>query len=319
MSLDEFSERPGKASSHGDERRRRGLGEALEAGDFAVTAEIMPPRGPDAAHFASQVRLLRDRVHAINLTDCSRAVLRMSSLAAAAIVLREGSEPVFQLTCRDRNTLALQADLLGAAGIGVHNVLALTGDGVRHGDHPEAKAVFEVESVGLLNIIRRLNNAQSMTGRALNAPAELLAGAVVNPNHLPGRSHRKRYTKKVEAGARFFQTQMLTDLEAFADFMDFARPLGAAVLGGVLVIKSLKNARFLNEKVPGIKIGEDILARFEARDSIETGVEIAAEQVRACRELCEGVHIMALGREDVILDVLDLAGVEARVAEPLPA
>lgn len=293
--------RPGRA-------RRPGLADALEHGEFAVTAEIMPPRGPDAESFVDQVRLLVDRVHAINLTDCSRAVLRMSSLAACALVLREGGDPVLQMTCRDRNTLALQADLIGAAGIGVRSVLALTGDGVRHGDHPEARPVFEVESIGLLQIMRRLNQSQSATGRALNASTRLLPGAVVNPNPLPGRSHRKRFAKKVEAGARFFQTQMLTDLDAFADFMAFARPLGAAVLGGVLVIKSLKNARFLNEKVPGIKIGDDILERFAAHDHIDTGIEIAAEQVRACRELCEGVHIMALGREDVILDVLDRAG-----------
>jgi len=243
----------------------------------------------------------------------------MSSLAASGILLREGIQPVYQLVCRDRNTLALQADLLGAAGLGVENVLALTGDGVRHGDHPDAKAVFEVESVGLLGIIRRLNDGRTLGGRKLNGPAGIFPGAVVNPNHLPGRSHRKRFAKKVDAGARFFQTQMLTDMVAFEDFMSFARPLGAHVLGGVLVIKSLRNAEFLNNKVPGIRIGDDILNRFEAHDDIETGVEIAAEQVRACYDLCSGVHVMALGREDIILDVIERAGIDRQSERPSAA
>lgn len=285
------------------------LRQGIERDEFLVTAEVMPPRGPDAEKFLDQARMLSGRVHAINLTDCSRAVLRMSSLAAASLLIQEGIDPVYQLTCRDRNVLALQADLLGASGVGVTNVLALTGDGVRHGDHPDAKAVFDVESVGLLGIIDKLNNQESLSGRRINAPARLLPGAVVNPNYLPGRSHRKRYTKKVAAGAQFFQTQMLTNFEAFESFMEFARPLGARVLGGILIIKSLRNARFLNDKVPGINIGEDILRRFEEKDDPSTGATIAAEQVRRCMELCHGVHLMALGREDLILDVLDEAGI----------
>ena len=287
---------------------RASLREAIEAGTFALTAEVMPPKGPEVGRFIEKAHLLKDRVHAINVTDCSRAVLRMSSLAASMLLRQVGIEPIFQLTCRDRNTLALQADLLGAAGLGIENILALTGDGIRHGDHPDATAVFEVEAIGLLKMIRALNKGEARSGKRLNGPANILPGAVVNPNFLPGRGHRKRFARKTEAGARFFQTQMLTNFEAFERFMDFARPLGVPVLGGVLIIKSLRNARFLNEKVPGVRIGEDILRRFEADDSLETGVAIAAAQVRACRELCEGVHLMALGREDLIVDVLERAG-----------
>jgi methylenetetrahydrofolate reductase (NADPH) len=284
------------------------LQKALDAGQFAVTAELMPPKGPDVEDFLAHAAALRGRVCAVNVTDCSRAILRMSSLAASALLIRHGVDAVFQLTCRDRNVLALQSDLLGAAALGVRNVLALTGDGIRHGDHPEAKAVFEVESLGLLRLIHDLNRSLSATGQALNAPAGLLPGAVVNPNYMPGTSHRKRYRKKVEGGAKFFQTQMLTSFDAFADFMEFARPLGAKVIGGVLLIKSLKNALFLNNKVPGIHIGEDILRRFEARDGLDTGLDIAAEQVRRCADLCDGVHLMVLGREDLIPEILDRAG-----------
>ncbi|OIP28898.1 MAG: hypothetical protein AUK47_28825 [Deltaproteobacteria bacterium CG2_30_63_29] len=291
-----------------DPSQRLGFHEALETGEFVVTAELMPPKGPDVESFKEKIDVLSGRVNAINVTDCSRAVLRMSSMAASVIIQQRGVDAVYQLTCRDRNILALQSDLLGAAALNVRSVLALTGDGIRHGDHPDAKPVFEVESIGLLDIIRKLNRGKNSAGGTLNAPARILAGAVVNPNFLPGRSHRKRFLKKVEAGARFFQTQMLTNMEAFESFMEYARPLGATVLGGILVIKSLKNAQFLNEMVPGIRIEEEILKRFEANDSLDTGLDIAAEQVARCRELCGGVHIMSLGKEQLVLDVLDRAG-----------
>jgi len=284
------------------------LREALDSGDFVITAEVMPPKGPNLERFLKKAEMLRGRVHAINVTDCSRAILRMSSMAAATILIQHGFDSVYQLTCRDRNIMALQADLIGAHAMGIRNVLSLTGDSVRHGDHGHAKAVFDVESVGLLEVIQGLNERKNAVGKNLNEATEFLPGAVVNPNYLPGRSHRKRYRKKVEAGARFFQTQMLTNFEAFESFMDFARPLGAKVIGGILLIKSLQNARFLNEKVPGIRIGDDILERFEAHDDIETGIRIAAEQVRRCAELCDGVHLMALGREDLLPAVLDQAG-----------
>jgi methylenetetrahydrofolate reductase (NADPH) len=285
---------------------------AIQAGEFLITAEVAPPKGGNPAHMMQMAACLKNRVHAVNITDGSRAVLRMSPLAASVLLLQNGIEPICQMACRDRNQIALQADLMGASALGIHNILALTGDPVKAGDHPTARSVFDWESVRLLRSISKLNQGLDVNENQLpDGPLNLFAGAAVDPQLKSFSAIQRRFERKLEAGAQFFQSQLITDFDRLDKFMtDVAKGSGKPILAGIFLIKSAKNARFLNKYVPGVQIPDEIIDRLEkATDPLKEGIAIAAEQVRIARQICDGVHMMAVKREDLIPQVLDLAGI----------
>jgi methylenetetrahydrofolate reductase (NADPH) len=286
--------------------------EALQKGEFLITAEACPPKGSDPSHMVEQALHLKGRVHAVNITDGSRAVMRMSSLAAAIILRQQGLEPIFQMTCRDRNRIALQAELIGASALGITNVLALTGDPIKAGDHPDAKPVFDLESVRLLKLISDLNAGMDANGKPLvDAPTQLLAGAAIDPQLASWSGLVSRFERKVQAGAQFFQSQMIMDFDRLEKFMtQVAAGCQKPVLAGIFLLKSAKNAHFINRAVPGASIPASIIERLErASDPLQEGIAIAAEQVRLAQQLCQGVHLMAVRREDLIPQILDQAGI----------
>jgi methylenetetrahydrofolate reductase (NADPH) len=285
---------------------------AIQAGEFLVTAEVAPPKGGDPAHMIQMAATLKGRVHAVNVTDGSRAVLRMSSLIASVILSQNDIEPICQIACRDRNRIGLQADLMGAHALGIRNILALTGDPVKAGDHPDAKAVFDLEAVRLLQLIRKMNQGVDCNEKPLTDGAlDLFVGAAVDPQCKSWSGLQSRFERKIEAGAQFFQSQLITDFERLEKFMDtIASGYKKPILAGIFLLKSAKNAQFINRCVPGVNIPQHIIDRLaKAKDPFEEGMKIAAEQVQIARQLCQGVHLMAVKREDAIAPILDLAGV----------
>lgn len=288
--------------------------QAIQNQEFIVTAEVAPPKGGDPSHMMSMAKLLKGRVHGVNITDGSRAVLRMSPLAASVLLLQAGVEPICQVACRDRNRIGLQADLMGAHALGIHNILALTGDPVKAGDHPEAKPVFDLEAVRLLQMIEKLNRGVDAHEKPLpDGKLSIFAGAAVDPQSGSWSGLQSRFDRKLAAGAQFFQSQLITDFDRLAKFMDqIAAGCNKPVLAGIFLLKSAKNAEFINRNVPGVQIPVEIIDRLaQAKDPLQEGIIIAAEQVRLAQELCQGVHMMAVRREDLIPQVLDLAGIKA--------
>ncbi|MEA5620947.1 methylenetetrahydrofolate reductase [Cronbergia sp. UHCC 0137] len=286
--------------------------QAVQAGEFLITAEVAPPKGGDPTEMLKMAATLQGRVHAVNITDGSRAVLRMSSLVGSAILCQNGIEPICQVACRDRNRIGIQADLMGAHALGIRNILALTGDPVKAGDHPEAKAVFDLEAVRLLQLIRKLNHGVDFNEKPLvDGALDLFTGAAVDPQSKSWSGLQSRFEKKIEAGAQFFQSQLITDFEILEKFMDkIAAGYNKPILAGIFLLKSAKNAQFINKAVPGVNIPEHIIDRLaKAKHPLEEGMKIAAEQVQIAKDLCQGVHIMAVKREDLIAPILDLAGV----------
>ncbi|WP_254939595.1 methylenetetrahydrofolate reductase [Cyanobium sp. Morenito 9A2] len=287
------------------------LQEALRSGQFAITAEVTPPRGGDAARALGVAASLKGLVHAINVTDGSRAVMRMSSLAVCKLLLEAGIEPVWQLTCRDRNRIALQADLLGAHALGIRNLLCLTGDPVRAGDQPSARPVNELEAVRLLELVSAFNRGEDPVKDTLpDGPTALFAGTAADPQSRSWSGLKRRLERKQAAGARFIQTQMVMDTGALERFCDqIARPFGLPVLAGVFLLKSARNAAFINRVVPGASIPQDVIDRLQgASDPAAEGIAIAAEQVRAYRTIAQGVHLMAIKAEERIPAILQAAG-----------
>ena len=257
---------------------------------------------------------LRGRVHAVNVTDGSRAVMRMSSLAVCRLLLEAGLEPVLQLACRDRNRIALQADLLGAHALGIHNLLCLTGDPVRAGDQAVARPVNEFESVKLLRQVSAFNCGEDpVQGTLADGATQLFAGCAADPQSRSWSGLQRRLQRKHEAGARFVQTQMVMDAAALERFQrDLAGPLQLPVLAGVFLLKSAKNARFINRVVPGACIPDDVINRLEsAADPAMEGVAIAAEQVQRYLGIVQGVHLMAIKAEERIPLILDQAGISS--------
>jgi methylenetetrahydrofolate reductase (NADPH) len=280
------------------------LQQELAAGRFVVTTEIAPPKGADLSAVLQCARQLPP-VTAVNITDNQGANMRMTPLAPAALLVREGLEPILQLTCRDRNRLALQSDLLGAAALGIENILLLSGDHARFGDHPQARSVFDLDSVQLLHAAAALGHGRDMAGRTLTHPPCFFAGAAVSPESAPFELMFQKYQKKVEAGARFFQTQAVFDPQQLERFMAAVHPLGVPVLAGVLLLKSAGAARYLNSNIPGVRVPEAHIARLEAaRHPLEEGVAIAREMVACARQLCQGVHVMPLGQESRLAEIL---------------
>jgi methylenetetrahydrofolate reductase (NADPH) len=285
------------------------LREALEAGRFALSAEAGPPKGTDVSVMLETATSIAGRVDALNVTDNQAAVMRLSTLAACVHLKQAGIDPVFQVTCRDRNRLALQSDLLGAASFGITDVLALTGDHVIVGDHPHAKPVFDVESVQLLEVITALNAGTDMTGNELHGTPDFYPGAVVTPEANPLRPQLAKFEKKVRAGARFFQTQAVYDPESFASFMQYVRQFDVKVLAGVVVLRSAGMARYMNANITGISVPQQIIDEMAGSDvPEETGIEIAGRFIHEVRDICDGVHIMAIGAEHLVPRVLEAAG-----------
>ena len=297
----------------------KGLGSALqrslEAGAVTVTAEVMPPRGGDPSHTLAMANLLRDWVQAINVTDGSRAVMRMSSLAVCRLLLDAGLEPVLQMAGRDRNRIGIQADLLGAHALGIRNLLCLTGDSVKAGDQPSVRPVHELESVRLLQQVSAFNRGEDPVKESLpDGPTALFAGAAADPHCASWSGLKRRLERKREAGARFVQTQMVMDPQVLERFCrDMAAPMELPVLAGVFLLKSARNASFINQKVPGANIPDSLIARLDAAsDPAAEGIAIAAEQVRQFAGIAQGVHVMAVKAEERIPEVLERAGLSSR-------
>ena len=289
------------------------LQRALASGQPALTAEVMPPRGGDPSRSLAAAGSLRGWVHAVNVTDGSRAVMRMSSLALCRLLLDAGIEPVLQLACRDRNRIALQAELLGAHALGVRNLLCLTGDPVRAGDQPGARPVNELEAVRLLQLVQHFNGGQDpVQGELPDGPTDLFAGAAADPQSASWSGLKSRLLRKKQAGARFIQTQMVMDAEALKRFVgDLAAPLDLPVLAGVFLLKSARNAAFINRVVPGANIPQAVIDRLAgAPDPAAEGVAIAAEQVGAYLQIAQGVHLMAIKAEERIPAILRQAGLK---------
>ncbi|NJM98655.1 MAG: methylenetetrahydrofolate reductase [Phormidesmis sp. RL_2_1] len=295
---------------------------AIKAGEFVVTAEVMPPKGGDPSHMLEMAAHLKDWVHGVNVTDGSRAVLRMSSLASAVLLKQAGIEPICQMTGRDRNAIALQADLMGAHALGIHNLLALTGDPLKAGDHPQAKPVHELESTRLLKLIGQLNSGVDLNGKSMaDGPLDIFAGAAVDPQSPSWSGLQRRFERKLTAGAQFFQSQLISDFDRLEKFMDkIAAGCDRPILAGIFLLKSAKNAAFINRCVPGVNIPQHIIDRLaDAADPLSEGMKIAAEQVQSARQLCQGVHMMAVRREDLIPQILAMAGVDPWPKPPFVA
>lgn len=281
------------------------LQQKLEAGHFVITAEVCPPKGSDCTEFLAKARALRGIADAINVTDNQGANMRISPLAAAAMLIREEIEPIFQITCRDRNRMALQSDLLGAAALGVRNILVLTGDHISFGDHRQAKPVFDLDSVQLLQAVAGLMAGRDMAGIALQGECPFYPGAAAAPEAEPFAATWRKLEKKAAAGARFFQTQAVFDPDRLRMFRGQVAPLGAKVIAGVLLLKSARMARFVTGNIPGLRVPEHLVAELEnAPDPLAAGVAIARRLVSQLRPCCDGVHIMAMGREDLIPEII---------------
>ena len=289
-----------------------GFREALVSGKFVVTAEVGPIKGTETQGLLEDAELLKQKVDAINVTDLQSSVMRLGSMAVCHLLTFHGIDPIFQMTCRDRNRLALQSDLLSAWVLGIRNVLALTGDHPSLGDHPDAMPVFDLDSVGLLKVISGLNAGRDMAGNELKGSPDFLAGAVVNPGADTEAALEMQIMKmerKIEAGARFIQTQGIYDLDLFEKFMKRVEGFKVPVLGGIILLKSAGMAKFMNKNVAGVFVPDDLIKKMETtKDKVQTSVEIAAGLIQGMKNLCRGVHIMAIGWEKKVPLVLDAAG-----------
>ena len=271
----------------------------------------MPPRGGSPIRSLKIAQLLKDKVHAVNITDGSRAVMRMCSLAMSKLLLENGIEPVMQISCRDRNKIALQSDILGANALGIKNILCITGDSVKAGDQQNAKAVHEFESVRLLKQIQDFNKGIDPTFKELSdARTNIFSGAAADPGCRNQRSLKNRMKKKKEAGAKFIQTQMIMEKDFLIEFCEkISNPLEIPVIAGVFLLKSYKNALFINKYVPGASIPDNILNRLKvAKDPLQEGIEIAAEQAQDYINIASGIHLMAVKAEHLIPEILKKAG-----------
>jgi len=288
---------------------------AIESGKFVVTCEVAPPKGINLEKTAHHIELLKDKVDAINLTDHQSSVMRFPSLGAALLVKELGGEPILQMTCRDRNRLALQADLLFAASRGIQNVLCLTGDSVMLGDHKEAKAVFDMDSSQLVAAIRTMEKGKDLGGNDLDGEVSFCAGAIVTPEADPLEPQLIKFEKKLEAGAEFIQTQAVYDLDKLKDFMEYARRFPAKILAGIILLTSAPMARFMNKNIAGVNVPQyliDEMASAPKGGALKKGIEIAGRMIRKIHDekICDGVHIMAIGKEELVPDIMTEAGLD---------
>lgn len=290
-----------------------GLAQTLESRKFVVTGEIGPPKGVDLGKCLKDADHLRDKVTAINVTDLQSAVMRVGSLAVCAKLIQRGLEPIYQLTCRDRNRIALQSDLLSAWVLGIQNVLCLSGDHPSLGDDIDAKAVFDLDSVQLLKAVSLLNGGKDMTDHELEGKPDFFSGAVVNPGTDALEPQLIKMEKKIEAGARFFQTQAIYEPEKFELFMSRVQKYRVPVMAGIVVLKSAGMARFMNANVAGITVPESMIeemGKTKAENRKEKAVEIAARIIRQVKPFCQGVHIMPLGWDELVPKIIEEADLD---------
>jgi len=287
--------------------------ELFDRGEFVITAEVAPPKGFHLDHLLHEAEEYLKDVTAVNVTDCQSSNMRMGSLATCKALKDCGLNSIFQLTCRDRNRLALQGDLLSAAYFGIENLLLLTGDHTRMGDTPQAKPVFDLDSVSLLHTVRQLEQGLDLGGNELEGePPRFAKGAVVSPCSDAVDVQLAKMERKVEAGAEYFQTQAVFESGKFIKFMEKARKFGVPVMLGVIIPKNAGMANFMNNNIAGISVPpemiEELKADKEKTKAGITGIEITARIIKECRDYCQGVHIMALGWESKVPDVLRLSG-----------
>jgi len=283
--------------------------EVFESGKFAVTSEVGPPKGVDIERMMEEAEIVRGKVDAINVTDQQSSVMRLGSLAVCHLLKQKGLEPVFQLTCRDRNRIALQSDLLSAYVLGVENVLCLTGDHISLGDHPGGKPVFDLDSVSLLHAAVELQQGRDLAGQELKGSPSFCLGAVVTPGANPLEPQLMKMEKKVKAGAQFFQTQAVYDPKRFEEFMKQVAYLDVPVMVGIVFLKSAGMARFMNKNVAGVHVPESLIDELDnAEKRVKTSIEISGRLIREMKDMCQGVHLMPLGWEKHVPAVLEAAG-----------
>jgi len=287
--------------------------ELFDNGEFVVTAEVGPPKGIHLGHLVEEAKTYLSGITAVNVTDNQSSVMRTSTLATCAALKNAGLTPIYQATCRDRNRIALQSDLLGAASMGIENILCLTGDHTKMGDHPGAKPVFDLDSVSLLYTASQLEKGVDLSGNPLvGEPPKFAKGAVVSPISDSVDAQLAKMERKVMAGADYFQTQAVFEPEKFIKFMEKAKEFGKPVQLGVIIPKSVGMCKFMNNNVAGVHVPDEMLDELRAdKEKTKagiTGVEIAARIIKECRPYCQGVHIMALGWEDKVPALLELAG-----------
>ncbi len=283
--------------------------EKIKAGKFIVTSEIGPPKGTDINGMLDDAELIKTRVDAINVTDLQSSVMKAGSLAVCHLLKGRGVEPIFQLTCRDRNRLALQSDLLSASILGIENVLILTGDYPTLGDHPEAKPVFDLGSVQLLEAAKALGSGKDMKGNPLKGTPKFCLGAVVNPGADPLEPEIIKMEQKIAAGAEFFQTQAVYDVGLFRSFVNATKHIKVPIFAGIVLLKSAGMARYMNKNVAGVIVPEDIIKEMDtAKDKAAVSVAMAGRIIKELRPLCRGIHIMPIGWDKKVPQVLDAAG-----------
>ncbi|MDI6793624.1 MAG: methylenetetrahydrofolate reductase [bacterium] len=283
--------------------------EILSSGEFVVTSEIGPPKGTNIEKMVHHIELLSDKVHGLNVTDNQSSVMRLSSLAACHIIKDNGGEPILQMTCRDRNRMALQSDLISAHVLGIHNVLCLTGDHISLGDHKGGKQVFDLDSVQLVATVKALEQGKDIGGNELDGAVEFCVGATATPEADRMDSQLLKFRKKVKAGAKFFQTQAVYDMDMLKKFMEYARQFEVKILAGILVLISPGMAKYLNANVAGVTVPQELInemAGAEKGKRLQKGIEIATRQIKQIKEenICPGVHIMAIGKEEIVPEIL---------------
>lgn len=284
--------------------------EKIQAGKFLLTSEVGPPKGIETKVLLEDAELIRTRVDAINVTDLQSSVMRLGSLAVSSLLKQKGFEPIFQVTCRDRNRLALQSDILSAAALGIENLLILTGDHPALGDHPEAKPVFDLDSVQLLEVVKKLQEGSDMKGNKLEGAApKFCVGAVVNPGADPIEPQIIKMEKKIGAGAEFFQTQAVYDIKTFEIFLSKIKHLKTTILAGIVLLKSAGMARYMNKNVAGVFVPDNLIKEMEeTKDKLAAAIEIAARLIKELKPMCQGIHIMPIGWDKKVPLVLDASG-----------
>jgi len=298
------------------------LEKVLESGRFAVTAEAGPPKGASAAVIQRKGELLRPCCDAINVTDNQTAIVRMSSLAGCVLLKQLGADPVMQMVCRDRNRIAIQSDVLGAVALGIGNILCLSGDHQKFGNHPTAKNVFDIDSIQLIQALKNMRDEKKfLCGEDISGEVPLFIGAAENPYADPFEFRVVRLAKKVKAGADFIQTQAVYDVAKFAKWMEMVTARGlderVHILAGVIPIRSVGMARYMRDYVSGVSVPDEIVTRMEeAKDAKQEGARIILEIIEQLKEIpgVHGIHIMAVGWEDIVPEIVERAGLLPRPA-----
>ncbi len=308
-------------TNNNDIKSGSNLEKLLKKGEFVVTSELGPPRGASREAVEKKAELLKGHADAFNLTDCQTAMVRLSSIASGAILLDMGMEPVVQMTCRDRNRIAMQSDILGAASLGMKNLLCLTGDHQCFGDHPEAKGVFDIDSIQLLDMLRQMRDEKKFqSGEELKTEEpKLFLGAAENPFADPFQYRAARLAKKVKAGADFIQTQIIYNVEKFEEWMEMVRAMGlhekVSILAGVTPIRSLGMAKYMKKNVPGMDVPDELIKRLEGAEKKKAeGINICLEVIERVRKIegVAGVHIMAVEWEEIVPEITERAGLLPR-------